>query len=133
MRFIDIITVLSLALSTSAKLETEGIKLPLPTRELEWKDVNFISISDSHGTSHPPLIKLMDRLATRSSTCKLPLINKTQKMTELMDRQHGLNLYATPPLYLAPLMGRTIQAIMGISLLSLNTSSRKLWIRALIC
>jgi hypothetical protein len=53
MRVIDIITVLSLALSTSAKLETEGIKLPLPTRELEWKDVNFISISDSHGTSLP--------------------------------------------------------------------------------
>jgi hypothetical protein len=50
MRVIDIITVLSLALSTSAELETEGIKLPLPTRELEWKDVNFISISDSHGT-----------------------------------------------------------------------------------
>jgi hypothetical protein len=53
MRVIDIITVLSLSLSTLAKLETEGIKLPLPTRELEWKDVNFISISDSHGTSSP--------------------------------------------------------------------------------
>jgi hypothetical protein len=50
MRVVDIITVLSLALSTSAKLETEGIRLPLPTRELEWKDVNIISISDSHGT-----------------------------------------------------------------------------------
>ena len=49
MRLIDIITVLSLALSASCKLETEGIKLPLPTRDLEWKDVNFLSISDSHG------------------------------------------------------------------------------------
>jgi len=55
MRVIDIITVLSLALSTSAKLETEGIRLPLPTRELEWKDVNFISISDSHGTLPLPI------------------------------------------------------------------------------
>jgi len=50
MRRIDILSVISLTLSSAyAKLETEGIKLPLPTRELEWKDVNFLSISDSHG------------------------------------------------------------------------------------
>lgn len=33
----------------SAQFKTEGIKLPLPKRQLEWKDVNFLSISDTHG------------------------------------------------------------------------------------
>jgi hypothetical protein len=50
-RTIDILAVLALAFQATAQIETEGIKLPLPTRGLEWKDVNFISISDSHGKS----------------------------------------------------------------------------------
>ena len=50
MRVIDILAVLSLALTrVSARPETRSVHLPSPTRELEWKDVNFISISDTHG------------------------------------------------------------------------------------
>jgi hypothetical protein len=51
-RTIDTLLVLGLAATyATCQLESKGIKLPLPDRELEWKDVNFISISDSHGTS----------------------------------------------------------------------------------
>lgn len=64
MRTIDILTVLGLAVSqATAQLSASGIKLPLPTRELEWKDVNFISISDSHGMPLElcsPLTRLAD-------------------------------------------------------------------------
>ena len=74
MRTIDILTVLSFALSPAySKVETQGIRLPLPTRELEWKDANFISISDSHGPSLSLDLdetKLIERLATRTSTCE---------------------------------------------------------------
>jgi len=50
MRSTDALLVLGLVTSYAAgQLDTSGIKLPQPTRELEWKDVNFISISDSHG------------------------------------------------------------------------------------
>lgn len=31
-----------------------GIALPLPTRELEWKDVNILSLSDTHGGTIRP-------------------------------------------------------------------------------
>jgi hypothetical protein len=55
MRTIDIIAVLGLAITSSqSQITTQGIKLPIPTRGLEWKDVNFISISDSHGESPCP-------------------------------------------------------------------------------
>jgi hypothetical protein len=50
MRSTDALLVLGLVTSYAAgQMDTSGIKLPQPTRELEWKDVNFISISDSHG------------------------------------------------------------------------------------
>ena len=76
MRTIDILTVLGLTVSrATAQFSTSGIKLPLPTRELEWKDVNFISISDSHGMplnlAHLSRFWLMIRLAARPSACKL--------------------------------------------------------------
>lgn len=51
MRAIDIAAVLGLAIPhvLAGDAETQGIQLPLPSRPLEWKEVNFISISDSHG------------------------------------------------------------------------------------
>lgn len=50
MRVIDVIAVISLTVATAATLpETQGVHLPTPTRELEWKEVNFLSISDTHG------------------------------------------------------------------------------------
>lgn len=56
MRSADILAVLILAISNVVgRLETQGAHLPIPKRELEWKDVNFISISDTHGELHLPL------------------------------------------------------------------------------
>ena len=50
MRIIDLIAVISLTVSRAATIpETLGLHLPIPTRELEWNDVNFLSISDTHG------------------------------------------------------------------------------------
>lgn len=50
MRAVDILAVLSLAIGVVDALpQTQAVHLPIPTRELEWKDVNFLSISDTHG------------------------------------------------------------------------------------
>jgi hypothetical protein len=101
MRTLDILTVLGLAIShTTAQISTEGIKLPLPTRELEWKDVNFISISDSHGeplTYSLSLQILIARMALGASACKLS--SPPDENEADMNRRLGLNLYDLDILY----------------------------------
>lgn len=76
MRTVDLISVLALAtVNVLGSSEIQGISLPSPTRELEWKDVNFLSISDTHGELLSPAtqgyVADVFRLATRPSTCKL--------------------------------------------------------------
>ena len=39
----------AVATISSAQTTFNGIELPWPTRELEWKAINVLSISDSHG------------------------------------------------------------------------------------
>ena len=49
--------------------------IPVPKRELEWGQVNFLATSDTHGkpfsllTSDWELQLTLDRLASRTSTC----------------------------------------------------------------
>ena len=57
-------------------VHSASVDLPLPTRQLEWKDVNFLSISDTHGTSSSPndlkcVLNPRHRLVVGSSTCTL--------------------------------------------------------------
>ena len=52
----------AIAISSLFYVEIRGqaADLPWPTRELEWKDVNFLSVSDTHGRSaHPMRVKLI--------------------------------------------------------------------------
>lgn len=46
MRMLFLLSVLGVVLN---RVETHAFELPKPTRPLEWKDINVISISDSHG------------------------------------------------------------------------------------
>lgn len=50
MRSALVVSVLLLVVGAQGALE-EALDLPWPTRPLEWKDVNFLSTSDTHGTS----------------------------------------------------------------------------------